>query len=68
MEGGNFLKKSIANKLKHLSTHAKQKVKYDHQHNEIGYNYRMINLAAVGYTIEKIQKILAAKRKILKHT
>ena len=68
--GGAILvkKKSIANKLKHLSTHAKQKVKYDHQHNEIGYNYRMINLAAaVGCAqLENLRKILAAKRKIFK--
>lgn len=57
--------KKFSQKIKHLSTHAKVNDWYDHKHDEIGYNYRMNNLsAAVGCAqIEKIRKILKAKRK-----
>ena len=68
--GGAILvkKKHIASQLKHLSTHAKLKVKFDHYHDRIGFNYRMINLAAaVGCAqIEGLKRILNAKRKIFK--
>ena len=65
--GGAILvkKKITANQLKHLSTHAKLKIKFDHHHDKIGFNYRMINLAAaVGCAqLENLRKILIAKRK-----
>lgn len=64
--GGAILieNKKAANDLRHLCTHAKQKVKYDHFHDKVGFNYKMINLAAaVGCAqLENIKKILAAKR------
>jgi len=64
--GGAILlkKKYEAENLRHLCTHAKLKIKYDHFHNEIGFNYKMINLAAaVGCAqLENIKKILFAKR------
>jgi perosamine synthetase len=65
--GGAILtnNKKMAKKLKHLSTHAKVNDLFDHIHDDIGYNYRMSNLsAAVGCAqIEKIKKIVMAKRK-----
>ena len=68
--GGAILVKSktVAQKLKHASTHSKLKIKYDHFHDKIGFNYRMINLAAaVGCAqIENLKSILAAKLKIFK--
>jgi len=56
--------KKMAEKLKHLSVHAKIKYPNDHVHDAIGYNYRMTNLsAAVGCAqLEKINIILKAKR------
>lgn len=64
--GGAVLVKSkkINDKLKHLSTHAKKPSLFDHDHDEIGYNYRMNNLsAAVGCAqLENINNILKAKR------
>ena len=68
--GGAILTKSkkIAETLRHSSTHAKLKIKLDHFHDKIGFNYRMINLAAaVGCAqLEKLATILTAKRKIYK--
>ena len=57
--------KSEAKFLKRLSTHAKVKTKYDHMHDQVGFNYRMSNLsAAVGCAqLENINKIIKAKRK-----
>jgi len=57
--------KKMAFNLKHLSTQAKILNNNDHLHDEIGYNYRMINLsAAVACAqLEKINKIITAKRK-----
>ena len=57
--------KKLANKIKHLSTTAKTPHPWEYVHDEIGYNYRMTNLnAAVGCAqLEKINKILKAKRK-----
>ena len=68
--GGVILvkRKKIAEKLRHLSTQAKVKVRNDHIHDHIGYNYRMINLsAAVGCAqLENLKKIIKAKRKNFK--
>ena len=57
--------KQIAQKLKHLSTHARLSNRVDHYHDEVGYNYRMTNLsAAVGCgQLKKISKILKSKIK-----
>ena len=62
--------KKIAETLRHSSTHAKLKIKLDHFHDKIGFNYRMINLAAaVGCAqLEKLATILTAKRKFINHT
>ncbi len=51
--------------LRHLSTHAKKNVKFDHIHDKIGFNYRMINIsAAVGCAqLENLSKIISSKRK-----
>ena len=56
--------KKHAKALKHLSTHAKKNVKFDHIHDKIGFNYRMINIsAAVGCAqLENLNKIIASKR------
>ena len=50
-----------------MSTHAKLKIKFDHYHDKIGFNYRMINLAAaVGCAqLENLREILIAKEKFL---
>lgn len=65
--GGAILVKSkkTAKDLKHLSTHAKLKIKYDHFHDKIGFNCRMINLAAaVGCAqLENLDKIIKLKKK-----
>jgi perosamine synthetase len=65
--GGSIItnNRNVAKKLKHLSTHAKLKKRYDHFHDYVGFNYRMNNLsAAVGCAqIENLKKILIAKRK-----
>ena len=60
--------KKIYDSIYHLSTQAKVKIRYDHIHDEIGYNYRMNNLsAAVGCAqIENLKKIISLKRKNFK--
>ena len=57
--------KNMAQKLKHLSVHAKKSGSDDHIHDDVGFNYRMTNLsAAVGCAqMENLSKILKAKRK-----
>lgn len=61
-------RKKIAIKLKHLSTHAKLNIKNDYLHDQIGFNYRMTNLAAavVCAQLENIRKIISAKKNIFK--
>ena len=56
--------KSLIDRIRHLSTTAKIKHKWEYIHDDIGYNYRMTNLnAAVGCAqIENIKKIIKAKR------
>tara|TARA_B100001057_G_scaffold455782_1_gene502576 strand:+ start:102 stop:1271 length:1170 start_codon:yes stop_codon:yes gene_type:complete len=60
--------KKIYDSIYHLSTQAKVKKRYDHIHDEVGYNYRMNNLsAAVGCAqIENLKKIISLKRKNFK--
>ena len=61
-------KKKLATKIKHLSTTAKSKHKWEYIHDEIGYNFRMPNLnAALGLAqFEKIHIFLKAKRVLFK--
>ncbi len=56
-----------AKRAKHISTTAKTDGVY-YDHDEIGYNYRMVNvLAAIGVAqLEKIDEFVATKRKNLK--
>lgn len=61
-------KKILAKKIKHLTTTAKIKHKWEYIHDEIGYNFRMPNLnAALGLAqLEKIHIFLKAKRTLFK--
>ncbi len=61
-------KKILAKKIKHLTTTAKIKHKWEYIHDEIGYNFRMPNLnAALGLAqLEKIHIFLKAKRALFK--
>ena len=60
--------KTLAKKIKHLTTTAKIKHKWEYIHDEIGYNFRMPNLnAALGLAqFEKIHIFLRAKRALFK--
>ena len=69
--GGGMIitnKKGLARKIKHLTTTAKLKHKWEYVHDEIGYNFRMPNLnAALGLAqFEKMQIFLKAKRRLFK--
>ena len=61
-------KKKLAKKIKHLTTTAKIKHKWEYLHDEVGYNFRMPNLnAALGLAqFEKINIFLKAKRDLFK--
>ena len=61
-------KKILAKKIKHLTTTAKLRHKWEYIHDEIGYNFRMPNLnAALGLAqFEKIHTFLKAKRTLFK--
>ena len=61
-------KKILAKKIKHLTTTAKLKHKWEYIHDEVGYNFRMPNLnAALGLAqFEKIHIFLKAKRTLFK--
>lgn len=54
----------LAKKAKHLTTTAKVPHRWDFNHDEVGYNYRMPNInAALGCAqLEKLPKILTEKR------
>lgn len=56
----------LAQRLKHLSTTAKVPHKYEFEHDEIGYNYRMPNLnAALGLAqLEQLPQILERQRRL----
>ena len=60
--------KNLAKKIKHLTTTAKLKHKWDYVHDEVGYNFRMPNLnAALGLAqLEKIKTFIKAKRLLFK--
>jgi aminotransferase in exopolysaccharide biosynthesis len=69
--GGGMIvtnKKKLAKKIRHLTTTAKKKHKWEYIHDEIGYNFRMPNLnAALGLAqLEKINIFLRAKRALFK--
>ena len=57
--------KDIANRAKHITTTAKTDP-LDYVHDEVGYNYRLVNvLAAIGVAqMEKFESILARKKEI----
>ena len=56
--------KSLAKKLKHLSTTAKKKHKYEYIHDQIAFNMRLSNVnAAIGCAqLEKLNQIIKTKR------
>jgi perosamine synthetase len=67
--GGGMLltnDEELGKHLKHITTQAKIPHPWEYAHDFIGYNYRMPNLnAAIGVAqMEKIDEILASKRKI----
>jgi perosamine synthetase len=66
--GGALLtnNKNLAKKIKHLSTTAKIKHKWEFIHDEVGYNYRMPSInAALGLAqLENLKKILISKKKL----
>ena len=57
---------AIAKKVRHLSTTAKLKHKFEYIHDEIGYNYRMpaINAALGLAQMAKLQQFLAIKKDV----
>ena len=61
-------KKILAKKIKHLTTTAKIKHKWEYIHDDIGYNFRMPNLnAALGLAqLAKIHTFLKAKKILFK--
>lgn len=66
--GGALLtnNRNLAKKIKHLSTTAKIKHKWEFIHNEVGFNYRMPSInAALGLAqLENLKKILISKKKL----
>ena len=66
--GGMIISKNkkLQNKAKHLISNAKINHKWEYDHDEIGYNYRMANLnAALGYAqFRRFKKILENKKKV----
>lgn len=66
--GGAILtdSKSLAKKAKHLTTTAKLPHKWEFEHDEVGYNYRMPNInAALGCAqLEQLPSILELKREL----
>jgi perosamine synthetase len=66
--GGMIITKNklIAKKIKHITTTAKVKHKWEYIHDEIGYNFRMPNLnAALGLAqMESLNKFLKAKKQL----
>ena len=61
--------KEIANKAKHLTTTAKTDT-LNYFHDEVGYNYRLVNvLAAIGFAqMENFESILKRKKKLMRFT
>lgn len=57
--------KSLTQQIRHLSTQAKKKHKWEYDHDGVGFNYRLSNInAAIGCAqIEQIKKIISLKRK-----
>ena len=66
--GGAILtnNKKIFNLLKHISTTAKIKHRWEYSYNEVGYNYRMpsINAALGCAQLKSLNKLIEAKRKL----
>ena len=62
--------KNLAKKIKHLSTTAKIKHKWEFIHDEVGFNYRMPSInAALGLAqLENLKKILVSKKNFTQNT
>lgn len=60
--------KKLANKIRHLSTTSKLMHKYQYIHDQMGFNYKMPNInASLGLSqINRIEKLVAQKRKLHK--
>lgn len=60
--------KNLANKIRHLSTTSKLMHKYQYIHDQMGFNYKMPNInASLGLSqINRIEKLVAQKRKLHK--
>ena len=58
--------KTLAKKIRHITTTSKIKHKWEYIHDEVGYNFRMPNInAALGLAqLKKINSFLKAKRKL----
>ena len=55
----------LANYMKHLTTTAKVPHKWEFVHDEIGYNYRMPNINALGCAqLEKLRIFIEQKRSL----
>lgn len=68
--GGMILTNELlGSHAKHLTTTAKIKHRFEYNHDEIGFNYRMPNLnAAMGCAqLEQLDKFLISKRKLAKY-
>ena len=59
---------ALAKRAKHITTTAKISHKWEHRHDEVGYNYRLPNInAALGCAqLEQIKTFIHAKRKLFK--
>jgi aminotransferase in exopolysaccharide biosynthesis len=60
---------ALAKRAKHLTTTAKVEHRWEYDHDEVGYNYRLPNInAALGCAqLEQLPHFLAAKRQIFEH-
>ncbi len=56
----------LAQRAKHLTTTAKVPHRWEHTHDEVGYNYRMPNInAGLGYAqLEQIESFITSKRRL----
>ena len=59
---------TLAKRAKHITTTAKISHKWEYQHDEVGYNYRLPNInAALGCAqMEQLETFIKAKRKLFK--
>lgn len=62
-------RKDLADKVRHITTTSRLKMKWHYEHDDVGFNYRMPNInAAIGLAqIEQIDRFISLKRE-LAHT